>query len=66
MKKDEMVSLNQELFSLEGGNLTVEELDRRLELAMINPNQSFICGTFGCYSFGNCGSFGCGTFTTGN
>lgn len=65
MKKDdafEMVSLNQELFSLEAGNLNVEELDRRLELAL-GTTGSFICGTFGCANFGQCGSFGCGAFS---
>lgn len=61
MHKEEMVSLNKELFSLEAGNLTVEELDQRLELAVALVSD-FVCGTFVCGSFDSCGAFGCGTF----
>ena len=57
----EMVSLNEGFFSLEPGNLAVEELERRLELAVAAiPN--WVCGTFLCTTYGNCGSFACGTF----
>lgn len=62
MKEKEMVSLNQELFSLEAGNLTVEELDQRLELAVAALNGVFTCEVFGCGTFESCGAFGCGTF----
>jgi len=51
----EMVSLNQEIFSLEAGNLSVEELERRLELAIATV-KTFTCGTF------DCGSFSCADF----
>ena len=64
MKKEpkiEMISLNEELFSLDGDNLSVEELDQRLELAVASLDD-LICGTFGCGTFDNCGSFGCGSF----
>ncbi len=65
MKKDdetmEMVSLNEGFFSLESGNLAVEELERRLELAVAAiPN--FECVTFLCNNYGSCGTFACGTF----
>ncbi|HBL30206.1 MAG TPA: hypothetical protein DD490_25520, partial [Acidobacteria bacterium] len=56
------VSLNQELFSLDAGNLTVEELDRRLELAVAALETNFVCDTFTCGSFRSCGVFGCGAF----
>jgi len=62
MKEEEMVSLNQELFSLEAGNLTVEELDQRLELA-VAALKPFICDVFVCGSFASCSAFGCGTFS---
>jgi len=51
----EMVSLNQEIFSLEAGNLSVEELERRLELAIATV-KTFTCSTF------DCGSFSCADF----
>jgi hypothetical protein len=51
----EIVSLNEEIFSLEAGNLTVEELERRLELAIATV-KTFTCGTF------DCGSFSCADF----
>lgn len=59
---DEIVSFNKELFSLEAGNLTVEELDRRLELAIAILDTSFTCDTFVCGRFNSCGSFGCANF----
>ncbi|HEX3529314.1 MAG TPA: hypothetical protein VH988_19830 [Thermoanaerobaculia bacterium] len=60
-ESQEMVSLNQELFSLEAGDLVVEELERRLELAI---GAAFTCGTFTCGSFSNCNTFGCANFGT--
>jgi hypothetical protein len=66
-KKDEaqvpeIVSLNDELFSLEAGSLQVEELDRRLELA-IAAVHNFVCDTFTCGNYGGtCSVFACGTF----
>ncbi|MDP9121426.1 MAG: hypothetical protein M3O15_08680 [Acidobacteriota bacterium] len=60
---DEMVSLNQQLFSLDAGNLTVEELDRRLELAIAGlPTLDFNCGEFSCVSYAACASLSCGRF----
>ncbi len=59
---DEIVSLNQGLFSLEAGNLSIEALDRRLELA-VGVAAGFVCATFSCTNFSSCASFGCGTFT---
>ena len=59
--QEEIVSLNKELFSLEAGSLTVEELDRRLELAVAGLTK-FVCDTFTCGSFKSCKVFGCGTF----
>lgn len=60
-KDDEMTSLNEALFSLDDGNLSVEELDQRLELA-IGVLSDLVCGTFVCGTFTTCGAFGCGTF----
>jgi hypothetical protein len=60
-ERPEIVSLNEELFSLESGNLTVEELDRRLELAVAAVGK-FICDIFSCADFTSCDAFGCGTF----
>ena len=58
----EIVSFNEELFSLEAGSLQVEELDRRLELA-IAAIHNFVCDTFTCGNYtGTCGAFACGTF----
>jgi len=60
-KKDtkEIVCLNQELISFDVEDISIEVLERRLEMA------PFICGTFGCASFGTCGEFGCGSFSVG-
>ena len=63
-KVPEIVSLNEELFSLEAGNLRFEELiDQRLELAVAAMETNFICDTFTCSTFNSCRVFGCGTFT---
>jgi hypothetical protein len=62
-ESQEMVSLNQELFSIEAGDLVVEELEQRLELAIA---AAFTCGTFTCGSFSNCNTFGCASFGTKN
>ncbi len=61
-RSDEIVSLNEGLFSLEAGNLSIEALDRRLELAVAIAG-GFGCKTFICTDFSSCGSFECGTFT---
>lgn len=52
----EIVSLNQELISFDADDISLEVLERRLEMA------PFVCATFICSDFGSCGSFGCGTF----
>ena len=52
----EIVSLNQELISFDVDDISLEVLERRLEMA------PFVCATFVCSDFGSCGSFGCGTF----
>lgn len=59
-KKDsrEIVCLNQELISFDAEDISIEALERRLEMA-VHP---FICATFVCSSFSSCASFGCGTF----
>ncbi|HEV7504184.1 MAG TPA: hypothetical protein VGS07_04670 [Thermoanaerobaculia bacterium] len=57
----EIVSLNEELFSLEAGSLQVEELDRRLELAIAGIS-NFACADFTCGTFASCGAFTCDTF----
>jgi hypothetical protein len=57
----EIVSLNEELFSLVSGN-PLATLDERIALAMATGG-SFICDTFTCGSYsGACGSFACGSF----
>ena len=59
----EIVSLNEELFSLEAVGPRFEELlDERLELAVAAVTK-FYCETFTCNTFtGSCGSFACTTF----
>ena len=58
----EIVSLNEELFSVWAGSLQGEELDRHLELA-IAAAHNFVCDTFTCGSYsGTCSAFACGTF----
>jgi hypothetical protein len=57
----EIVCLNQELISFDAEDLSIEALERRLELAVA----SFICTTFVCSSFDSCSSFGCGAFSVG-
>ena len=63
-KIPEIVSLNEELFSLQAGSLPFEELlDRRLELAVAAiGGTNFVCDTFTCGTFNSCRVFGCGTF----
>jgi hypothetical protein len=62
-KKDEqkeIVSLNQEMMAFDFDDISIEELEHRLELSIMtlgpsddncNPN-SFGCGGFGCSGFG--------------
>jgi hypothetical protein len=60
----EIVSLNEELFSLEAGSLPFEELlDQRLALAVAAIGTNFVCDTFTCTTFtGTCAAFGCTSF----
>ncbi len=46
----EIVSLNEELFSLRAWSLQSEELDRRLELAVAAAS-NFVCDTFTCGTY---------------
>ena len=63
-KTTEMISLNDELFSLEEGNLQVEELEQRLELAIAFLQEtSFNCDAFVCGAFESCSGFGCDGFS---
>lgn len=59
----EIVSLNEELFSLEAVSPQFEELlDQRLALAVAGIAK-FYCDTFTCGTFtGTCTAFGCTTF----
>jgi hypothetical protein len=55
----EIVSLNEELFSLVTGD-PMAALDQRLALAV---GGVLTCDTFTCGSFsGSCGAFACGSF----
>jgi hypothetical protein len=55
----EIVSLNEELFSLVTGN-PMEALDQRLALAV---GGLFTCDIFACHTYsGSCGAFACTTF----
>jgi hypothetical protein len=57
----EIVSLNEELFSLVSGN-PLATIDEHLALAMIAAG-NLTCDTFTCGTYsGVCGSFACGTF----
>jgi hypothetical protein len=57
----EIVSLNEELFSLVSGD-PLATIDQRIALAIAAAG-NFICDTFTCGTFsGSCGSFACGTF----
>jgi len=57
----EIVSLNEELFSLVSGD-PLATFDQHIALAIAAAG-SFICDTFTCGTFsGACGSFACGTF----
>ena len=55
---EEIVSLNDELFSLVTGD-PLAALDERLALVASGGS---VCETFTCSSFGGCGAFTCGTF----
>jgi hypothetical protein len=58
----EIVSLNDELFSQVPGIEVLDDLDRRLALALAAADSLF-CDTFTCTGFGGgCGDFSCGTF----
>jgi hypothetical protein len=56
----EIVSLNDELFSQVPGIEVLDDLDRRLALALAAADNVF-CDTFTCGSY-TCSSFSCGTF----
>jgi hypothetical protein len=60
-KSDEIVSLNQELMSFDFDDLSVEELERRLELAIgVLPMDFADCGVNNCNTFsGSCGNNTC-------
>jgi len=57
----EIVSLNDELFSLVQGD-PLAALDERLALV---ANGGSTCESFTCASFGGCSAFTCGTFKIG-
>lgn len=54
-KDDEIQRLNEDLFQLDLDALEVEELEKRLELTLLNL-------PFGGTEFDNCGKFKCRTF----
>jgi hypothetical protein len=54
----EIISLNDELFSLVNGD-PLAALDARLAIAI---SGALTCDTYTCSSFGGCSSFSCGTF----
>ena len=57
----EIVSLNEELFSLVSGD-PLAAMDEYIALAMAAAG-NFTCDTFTCGTYsGSCGSFACGTF----
>ena len=57
----EIVSLNEELFSLVNGN-PLATIDQYIELAIVAAG-NFTCDTFTCGTYsGVCASFACGTF----
>lgn len=56
----EIVSLNDELFSQVPGIEALDDLDRRLALALAAADDIF-CDTFTCGSY-SCSSFSCGTY----
>lgn len=57
----EIVSLNEELFSLVSGD-PLATIDEHIALAIAAAG-SFTCDTFTCGTFsGACGSFACGSF----
>ncbi|HSU83090.1 MAG TPA: hypothetical protein VLR69_11775 [Thermoanaerobaculia bacterium] len=55
---EEIVSLNDELFSLVTGD-PLAALDERLANVVAG---GLSCDSYTCSSFGGCGSFSCGTF----
>jgi len=55
---EEIVSLNDELFSLVTGD-PLAALEERLGIAVAG---GLSCDTYTCSAFGGCGSFSCGTF----
>lgn len=55
---EEIVSLNDELFSLVNGD-PLAMLEERLAVSMSGGAP---CEVFTCTGFGSCGSFSCGTF----
>lgn len=57
-KTEEIVSLNEALFTFDSDDVSLEALERRLEM-------TFVCADFASHSFTSCGSFGCGTFNVG-
>jgi hypothetical protein len=59
LRPQEIASFNRELMNFDVGDLSVEELDRRLELAVANT----LIGLFGCSSdcSSNCTGFSCTT-----
>jgi hypothetical protein len=55
---EEIVSLNQELINFDLDDISVEALERRLEMAIADV----VCGVFVCNTHGSCSAFGCGTY----
>lgn len=53
--KQEIVSLNEALLVFDGDDISLEVLERRLEL--------FVCAVFKCVQYGSCENFTCGQFT---
>lgn len=53
--KQEIVSLNEALLAFDGDDISLEVLERRLEL--------FVCAVFKCFTYGSCGNFTCGQFS---
>jgi hypothetical protein len=52
----EIVSLSSDLSLFDAGDLTLEALEQRLEMAVAVLPQDFSCGSF------DCGGFSCGNF----
>ncbi len=70
-KQEELLNdlvIPEDLFEIESLNiedLSVEQLEERLELAIAIMQAPWLCETFGCGSFSNCQDFGCGAFANG-